>query len=209
MGSEAIGSVCLPPNCAHVLMDSVLHYSADPGLSQRPQLQRNRARSMRPCVCVCLHLSDYVITVWQYYFTIYLNSSALSVRRGLLIMLNPVVKLMKNAQNSFIIIVWTSRQYLIYILFLVSRQLHCSRQCRSGSSPLLSRLKYLTLVLHRHSWSPEFGVPLTAGQNFHSSNTFIQPTVWFSVHEHYSLAETLAWTLSFVYILNLCYLFLH
>lgn len=105
VGSEAIGSVCLPPNCAHVLMDSVLHYSADPGLSQRPQLQRNRARSMRPCVCVCLHLSDYVITVWQYYFTIYLNSSALSVRRGLLIMLNPVVKLMKNAQNSFIIIV--------------------------------------------------------------------------------------------------------
>lgn len=59
VGSEAIGGVCLPPNCAHVLMDSMLYYLADPGLSQRPQLQRNRARSMRAFVCVCLCFSDW------------------------------------------------------------------------------------------------------------------------------------------------------
>lgn len=63
VGSEAIGSVCLPPNCAHVLMDSLLHYFADPGLSQRPQLQRNRARSMGACVCV----SDYVCQTVEIY----------------------------------------------------------------------------------------------------------------------------------------------
>ena len=52
VGSEAIGSVCLPPNCAYFLMDSVQDYFSDPGLSQRPQLQKDRARSMSACVCL-------------------------------------------------------------------------------------------------------------------------------------------------------------
>lgn len=54
VGSEVFDRVCLPSNCAHVLMGSVLHYFADPGLSQRPQLQRNRARSKGACVSVRL-----------------------------------------------------------------------------------------------------------------------------------------------------------
>lgn len=54
VGSEAIGRVCLPPNCAHVLMDSVRHYFADPNLSLRPQLQRNGDK------CMCLSLSTFI-----------------------------------------------------------------------------------------------------------------------------------------------------
>ena len=53
--SEAIGSVCLQPNCAHVLIDSVLHYFADPGLSQKPHLQRNRTGAWEH-MYVCLSL---------------------------------------------------------------------------------------------------------------------------------------------------------
>lgn len=50
VGSEAIGSICLPPNCAHVLMDSVLHYFADPGLNYKEQSQKHES------MCVCLSL---------------------------------------------------------------------------------------------------------------------------------------------------------
>lgn len=76
VGSEVFDRVCLPSTCAHVLMDSVLHYFADPGLSQRPQLQRNRAGSK---TIVCPHLSDYSEIVPPDSNSFYLESSGLQI----------------------------------------------------------------------------------------------------------------------------------
>lgn len=67
VGSEVFDRVCLPSTCAHVLMDSVLHYFADPGLSQRPQLQRNRAGSKGACVSVRLLSARIYQTIVKLY----------------------------------------------------------------------------------------------------------------------------------------------
>lgn len=62
VGSEAIGSVCLPPNCAHVLMDSVLHYFAEPRIITEASITKNRARG-HGSMCACL--SAFVRRWWN------------------------------------------------------------------------------------------------------------------------------------------------